>query len=344
MSSENQKKQKSSKWIALLVLIALILLILFWARSCKSAEVPAAPLSSSSSVESPAPSSSAPTEEKLSSGSSSSVRTKISSAEALSHGVVAKSSAASRAELNPPKDWGVEPIPGIYREKIAIQFHCENEKKCQFKILNQGNKVLNDGESLVLSQSAQLQVQALDSFGNASASKTFAYQIQKRSDRCPANMVPVGNGPSFCMDTYEWPNQKGAKPRTDVSLKEAMDYCKSVSKELCSSEQWTAACQSNQSNSYAYGSSYEENYCNTASQSAERSGYKANCRSWDGVYDLSGNVWEWTSTPARNKNYNLVAGGSWDSRSGSACGERKYSFFPQNQYPMVGFRCCKSAQ
>jgi formylglycine-generating enzyme required for sulfatase activity len=36
-----------------------------------------------------------------------------------------------------------------------------------------------------------------------------------------------------------------------------------------------------------------------------------------------------------------VAGGAWNTNNGSQCTEKKFSFYPQNQYPSVGFRCCK---
>lgn len=343
MSEIKQKQDQKSKWPYVLLILAFIALLMWLLKSCQKEPLPTH--ISSSSVES-----SSSSTQNLALSSSSPISAAVSSIKVSSSALSqAKTStpiysSSKPSESNPPTAWDVEPIPGIYRENIQIKFHCGNEKKCQFKIVNVGNTVLADGQAWTLAKSAVLSVQALDSLGNASALRSFEYVIQKRSDRCPANMVPVGDGPDFCMDTYEWPNQKGAKPKTDVSLKEAVDFCAAAGKELCSSEQWSSACKSSKGSAYAYGSDYQENYCNTAANASDRSGYNPNCRSWDGVYDLSGNVWEWTSTPARNKSYNLVAGGSWDSRSASACGERKYSFFPQNQYPMVGFRCCKSAK
>ena len=60
-----------------------------------------------------------------------------------------------------------------------------------------------------------------------------------------------------------------------------------------------------------------------------------------GLYDVSGNVWEWTSTPNPERdNFFFVAGGNWDAAEKGTCGLAKYSFYPQNAYPGVGFRCC----
>lgn len=62
------------------------------------------------------------------------------------------------------------------------------------------------------------------------------------------------------------------------------------------------------------------------------------------MYDMNGNLWEWTDTPAREMpNRYLVAGGAWDTQNESKCTDTKYSFYPQNQYNFVGFRCCADA-
>ena len=60
------------------------------------------------------------------------------------------------------------------------------------------------------------------------------------------------------------------------------------------------------------------------------------------MYDMNGNLWEWTSSTSKDHpNMFLVAGGAWNTNNGSQCTESKFSFYPQNQYPSVGFRCCK---
>ena len=62
------------------------------------------------------------------------------------------------------------------------------------------------------------------------------------------------------------------------------------------------------------------------------------------MYDMNGYLWEWTAIPANAPNRFLVAGGAWDTQNESHCSSTKYSFYPQNQYNFVGFRCCADAK
>jgi hypothetical protein len=268
------------------------------------------------------------------SAAQSSGKTQAKSQMALSSGPAPKTDTlAPKLELQPPS--------GIYQNSVQIEWTC-SEARCRVESATnaQGPWAQLQGTSLTLSKSQNLWFRGVDTAGNYSEVESREYVVKTRSDACPRDMVPVGNGPKLCVDTYEWPNRRGEKPKTGVTLAQADSLCQSVGKRLCSTTEWTSACEGGKGNRFAYGQSYEASSCNTDTKSSQRSGYTSNCRTWDGIYDMGGNVWEWTSTPARGS-YQYVAGGSWDARQSSSCSERKYSFFPQNEYPMVGLRCCK---
>ena len=56
---------------------------------------------------------------------------------------------------------------------------------------------------------------------------------------------------------------------------------------------------------------------------------------------MSGNLLEWTSTrAAENGTFTYAMGGFWESGPKSACGDKRYSYYPQNRHNPVGFRCC----
>jgi formylglycine-generating enzyme required for sulfatase activity len=146
---------------------------------------------------------------------------------------------------------------------------------------------------------------------------------------------------TVCMDVYEWPDSEGAQPRAFVSHKDAEDSCRAAGKRLCSAEEWKEACQGPDRERYPYGRRYRENDCPAKEAEAARSGRFPVCRSYYGVYDLAGNLWEWTATPAPDSDFYLVAGGNWTTGNEATCGLAKYSFYPSVRYPFVGFRCCQ---
>ncbi|GHV17528.1 hypothetical protein AGMMS49938_18360 [Fibrobacterales bacterium] len=163
-------------------------------------------------------------------------------------------------------------------------------------------------------------------------------------NNCAPNSFPVSVKEKIvCVDAYEFPNISGEKPRNMVSQNSAAMLCESAGKHLCSIDEWQAACKGDKNQKYPYGNSYNQTKCATDLRTAKeplRSGFSEHCRSWFGMYDMSGNLWEWTSSPARDGLF-LVAGGAWNTQNASSCTETKFSFYPQNEYPFVGFRCCK---
>ncbi len=157
---------------------------------------------------------------------------------------------------------------------------------------------------------------------------------------CPVNMVSLFAGEqAFCIDKYEFPNIKGELPHTGASWVEAEMRCRSVGKRLCRFTEWRAACvNGRESNEYPWGAIYSEEKCNTSSTEVEVSGKRKRCVGDNGVYDLTGNVWEWVAD--REGGYNKIAGGDFSYGKNARCS----SSFPEllsSKNKSVGFRCCK---
>ena len=47
----------------------------------------------------------------------------------------------------------------------------------------------------------------------------------------------------FCMDTYTWPNEKGARPEVMNKFHQAQVKCAAVGKRMCTESEWTLACE-----------------------------------------------------------------------------------------------------
>lgn len=131
----------------------------------------------------------------------------------------------------------------------------------------------------------------------------------------PAAVVRVE---SFCLDRYEYPNEKGTLPRTRVTWREAQEACEALGKRLPTRTEWQAAAQGPKGWLYSYGPRFEVGRCNTdqeagAFEKLATSGAYPRCHSAQGVYDLNGNLSEWVSDSWEGPWYsNEVWGGPSD--------------------------------
>ncbi|MFT7623310.1 MAG: hypothetical protein ACI9WU_002493, partial [Myxococcota bacterium] len=140
----------------------------------------------------------------------------------------------------------------------------------------------------------------------------------------------------FCVDRREYPGY--GKPRTEVSFYGAKQACARKGKRLCGGSEWRTSCGGRK---YPYGKTYDSIMCNTMSMAGEErpvvaSGYYRRCRSAWGVFDLVGNVGEWTADG------NVRGGDSYRTADLATCGfSRRRS--PGSKSRLVGFRCCADA-
>ncbi|MCL2282775.1 MAG: formylglycine-generating enzyme family protein [Fibromonadales bacterium] len=241
-----------------------------------------------------------------------------------------------------PPQSSILPPPGRYYKPITLRIECA-EPKCETEISVGDSVSAVKGKVENYNKTGKVYFRATDSAGNASPWETAAYDMAS-DNNCAENSFPVPvKGKIVCVDAYEFPNKPGEKPRNMVSHEAASRLCENAGKRLCSVEEWQAACKGNSNLRYPYGNAYNQRKCATDLRTAKepnRSGFAEHCRSYWGMYDMSGNLWEWTSTPAQREGLFLVAGGAWNTQNASSCTETKFSFYPQNEYPFVGLRCC----
>jgi formylglycine-generating enzyme required for sulfatase activity len=188
---------------------------------------------------------------------------------------------------------------------------------------------------------------------------------------CPDGMVRVKD---YCVDRFEAPNKKGARPLAMQSANDANAWCTAHHKRLCKEDEWIDACESNERRSYPYGGEHVDDRCNDdkawmqvneatlakwpapeAQQHAKelyqgaRSGSKRKCVSKDGVYDMTGNLEEWvvrTREHANDYPY-LLVGCYWSGCYGGGkptCHSTNNAHGPEFRFYETGFRCCKDAR
>ncbi|TNE50309.1 MAG: hypothetical protein EP343_08690 [Deltaproteobacteria bacterium] len=155
--------------------------------------------------------------------------------------------------------------------------------------------------------------------------------------------------PAFCIDTHEFPG-KGQIPLTQVTLDKARWYCRRVGKRLCTEIEWERACKGEAIFRYPYGNRYEPAICNTRdkynkNRKVTASGGFPLCVNSYGLYDMSGNVAEWTTSPyfKGSSRYTIRGGAANRPDWAVRCASRS-SAGPKQTKPMLGFRCCATPQ
>ena len=175
----------------------------------------------------------------------------------------------------------------------------------------------------------------------------------------------------FCIDRYEYPNEKGAHPPVMLSFYDASGLCAARGKRLCYESEWTAACEGPDEQPFPYGWERSAAQCNIdntwvnpslkkiysddpALRDAELarldqsvpSGSKPGCVNGYGVFDLTGNVDEWVladqDRPKEKGRFSALKGGAW-GHVRNACRPVTTSHEPEFTYYFVSFRCCKDA-
>ena len=93
--------------------------------------------------------------------------------------------------------------------------------------------------------------------------------------------------------------------------------CEAIGKRLCTREEWTYACADVPASEqvYPYGDTFEPGLCNDFTNPADDSssaGAFPECVSWLGLFDMSGNVWEWVADACSwDAAKSTLQGGTW---------------------------------
>jgi len=139
---------------------------------------------------------------------------------------------------------------------------------------------------------------------------------------------------------------EGVLPSTYLTWFQAKFACESSGKELCDSGVWLNACEGNDGRVFPYGPDYVTDVCNGADRGIDApadSGSHAGCEGgYPGLFDMSGNIDEWTATCLSGDC--MTRGGSYaDDDTALRCDSSRL-FYPGQARAFRGFRCCRPPQ
>lgn len=145
----------------------------------------------------------------------------------------------------------------------------------------------------------------------------------------------------YCIDQYEYPDRQGEPPMVGVSWNGAEGACAAQGKRLCSEEEWEKACKGPANLRFPYGEAFQGGVCNGPGRAIRPVGGSPGCKSGYGIFDLSGNVAEWTSTKFQvGATDRTVKGGSFASSDTDLRCSARANRPPESKSGKVGFRCC----
>jgi sulfatase modifying factor 1 len=168
-------------------------------------------------------------------------------------------------------------------------------------------------------------------------------------------------------------SRRGAIPQGYISRGQAELACKNAGKRLCTDEEWVVACKGKHATTYPYGNDYEQGGCNDRGVSSfnkyygppgggeapveaftwdnmndprlnrlpgtvAATGAFTRCKSSFGVYDMVGNLHEWTQAPN-----GVFRGGYYLDvhEHGDGCDYKTTAHAPSYHDYSIGFRCCR---
>lgn len=176
------------------------------------------------------------------------------------------------------------------------------------------------------------------------AAQLAAFSIAKYEVTQAAFQRVTDANPSFRLGCPACPVER-------VTYAEAQAYCKSAGGRLPTEEEWERAARAGTTTPF-YGGALKS--CMATDPVADRIGwYKANSGGFTqpvggkapngfGLYDMSGNVYEWTST--REGSRQVVRGGSWYHNAHHARSANRMTVPPEQRLSYVGFRCVTDAE
>jgi hypothetical protein len=243
-------------------------------------------------------------------------------------------------------------------EAVQAQVRADVLAAADFGLANDG-RILVDGVPLFLGTNAGgVDAVIRHALGEISADedgRIAARRLAPKAKKGEVGTQEMRRVAGFFMDAVEASWAKDGSARSvagvvpaNVSWVEASAACRGSAKRLCTQSEWMRACSGRsdlellkEGRRWPHSDRWQSTLCWDAADTTRTQGYQAGqkpyCVSPEGVFDLTGNLWEWVGqTPETAR----LVGGSFVEGESATCGANLSEFGIDYSAPWTGFRCC----
>jgi formylglycine-generating enzyme required for sulfatase activity len=170
----------------------------------------------------------------------------------------------------------------------------------------------------------------------------FGDDAQRRSATLPAFLIDlfeVTNARYAGFRDHEYDPLASHRPVVNVSWNQARQFCLSQGRRLPTEEEWEKAARGTDGRLYPWGNDYDPARANAGQRfpGPTNTGAFEEGRSPYGLYDMAGNVAEWTESS--DGDVKVYRGGSWASAPEGVRVTSRGIIAPAHRLPDLGFRC-----
>ncbi len=145
----------------------------------------------------------------------------------------------------------------------------------------------------------------------------------------------INFNPSFFVDRKQ--------PVEKVNWFEAVEYCLQIGKRLPNEWEWEWASRSGNTSKFSWGKGDPKLY-GWFKKNSEKKTHPVGQKKPNsyGLFDMSGNVWEWTDSYHETTGGKVLRGGSWRNSMNAMQSSKWITSLPIHRFHYVGFRCAIS--